>query len=365
MKDTLPNPPPFRRRVQPVAPSFLPLKGRGKSWETLVGRLALSFVIMASVAATAHAAEWRVQRVDTPARVTAIETVDGKPYVNAGGLRYTIVLAGKYARLAFVDAPPKPKLPEGALPDGKVVTGTRDIARVWLAEPTTRYDHGILGDKIEAGSLAIETRDGKRHTVRLKDDAVFEDLEPRLADLDGDGHDEIIVVKSYLKRGSSLAVIAERKGKYEIVAETPPIGQPHAWLNPAGIADFNGDGKLDIALVRMPHVLGILELWSWADKRLRKVAEIPDTANHIAGTRALGMSATADFDGDGIADLALPSLDRSRLRIVSFAPTAREIASVALPAKAVTNIALIATETGAPAIALGLADGSLVAVRRD
>ncbi len=102
---------------------------------------------------------------------------------------------------------PQPKLPDGALPDGRVAIGTRDIARAWLAEPTTRYDHGILGDKIEAGALVIETRDGKRQTVRLKDDAVFEDLEPRLADLDRDGHDEIVVVKSSLKRGSSLAVI--------------------------------------------------------------------------------------------------------------------------------------------------------------
>ena len=58
--------------------------------------------------------------------------------------------------------PPSPKPPEGALPDGRVATGTHDIARAWLAEPTTRYDHGILGDKIEAGSLTIETRDGKR-----------------------------------------------------------------------------------------------------------------------------------------------------------------------------------------------------------
>ena len=150
---------------------------------------------------------------------------------------------------------------------------------------------------------------------------MFEDLEPRLADLDGDGHDEIVVVKSYLKRGSSLAVIAVRNGKYEIVAETPPIGRPHAWLNPAGIADFNGDGKIDIALVRMPHAVGTLELWSWADRSLRKTAELPDVANHIAGTRALDMSATADFDGDGIADLALPSFDRNRLRIVAFTPT--------------------------------------------
>ena len=218
----------------------------------------------------------------------------------------------------------------------------RDIARAWLAEPTTRYDHGVLGDKIEAGALVIESRDGKTHTLRLKRDAVFEDLEPRLVDLDGDGHDEIVVVKSYLKRGSALAVVALRKGRYEIVAETPPLGAPHRWLNPAGIADFTGDGKTDIALVRQPHVVGELELWRYADGNLRKTAALPGTANHIIGTRALHMSAVADFDGDGIMDIALPSLDRRHLRIVSFAPQAREIASIALPAKAVTNLALIA-----------------------
>jgi hypothetical protein len=75
------------------------------------------------------------------------------------------------------------------------------------------------------------------------------------------------------------------------------------------------------------------------------------------------MSVAGDFDGDGIADLAVPSLDRTRLRIVSFAPRPREIASVKLPAKAVTNLGLLKGVT-APAVALGLADGSLVLVER-
>jgi hypothetical protein len=296
--------------------------------------------------------------------VSAIETADGQTQVNAGGLWYKIVLAGERVSLRFIDTPVKPPRPEGALPDGHIATGSRDIARAWLAEPTNRYDHGILGDNIEAGALVIEARDGKRHIVRLKDDAVFEDLKPRLADLDRDGHDEVIVVKSYIKRGSSLAVIGLRKGKYEIVAETPPLGQPHRWLDPAGIADFNGDGKTAIALVRQPHVIGSLELWNWNGGALRKVSELADIANHIAGTRVIDMAAVADFDGDGAADIAAPSLDRGRLRIVSFAPQPREIASVPLPAKAVTNLGLVAESAGPPAIALGLADGSLALIRR-
>ena len=321
--------------------------------------------LLAAISATSlHAAEWRLDLLGAPARVMAIETADGNVQVNAGGLWYRIVLTDGRTTLAFVETPLQPTRPEGALPDARIVSGTRNIARAWLAEPTDRYDHGVLGDKIEAGSLIIETRDGKQQAVKLRDDAVFEDLDPRLADLDGDGRDEIVVVKSYLKRGASLAIVAERRGKFEIVAETPPLGGAHRWLDPVGVADFTGDGKRDIALVRQPHVVGDLELWSWRDGSLRKFASMPDVSNHVAGTRAIGMSAVADFNGDGIADIAVPSRDRSRLRIVTFAPQPREVASIQLPAKAVTNIGLVDEKSGPPAIAVGLEDGSLALIRR-
>ena len=305
------------------------------------------------------AAEWHLQRVPTPARVVAIESVDGQARVNAGGLWYALERSGNTVKLKFLDAPNAPKPPDGALPDSKLAVGSHDIARAWLAEPTDRYDHGIFGDKLAAGSLVIETRDGKQHMVRLKNDAVFEDLAPRIADLDGDGHDEVVLVKSYLQRGSALAVIAERKGTYQIVAETPPLGAAQRWLNPAGIADFTGDGKRAIALVRQPHAVGALELWAWQDNKLKKVAELPDVTNHIAGTRAIDMSAAADFDGNNIADLALPSFDRSHLRILAFAPQPHEMASLALPAKALTDFALLAADKQPPLLALGLEDGTL------
>jgi hypothetical protein len=328
-------------------------------------RLVCLLVLTWSGANAAQAGDWRLQKIDMPARVMGIETVAGDVQVNSGGLWYRLTLKDGQPRVVFIDEPSKPEHPQDALPGGRVVTGSRDILRAWLADPTPRYDHGILGDKVEAGSLVIETRGGKRHVVKLKDDAVFEDLEPRLADLDGDGFDEVVVVKSSLTRGSSLAVIAEHKGKYEIVAETPPLGAPHRWLDPAGIADFNGDGQTDIALVRQPHVVGALELWSWHFGRLHKTAELPDAANHVAGTRAIDMSAVTDIDGDGIADLAIPSFDRSRLRLIGFVPDAHEIASLPLPAKAVTNFGLLKDASGRPAIALGLADGSLVLAQHD
>lgn len=327
------------------------------------GLLGCLAIFACGSAGAAQAAEWRLQKLDSPARVMAIETVGGDVHVNAGGLWYRLSLATGKPALTFIEDVPKPALPEGALPDSRVAIGTHDIARAWLAEPTPRYDHGVLGDPIEAGSLTVEPRDGKPQTVRLKGDAVFEDLEPRLADLDGDGDDEIVIVKSYLKRGSSLAVIAARKGRYQIVAETPPLGEPHRWLDPAGIADFNGDGKIDIALVRQPHVVGALELWTFTGGEMSKTGELGNAANHIAGTRAIDMSAVGDFDGDGIADLAVPSLDRSRLRLIGFTPEAHEIAGVALPAKAATDLGLVAAKSGPPALALGLDDGTLALIR--
>jgi hypothetical protein len=325
-------------------------------------RLVLAFVLVCACAA-ARAADWELQRISAPARVSDIETVNGQVRVKAGGLWYALKRDDGNVTLQFIDSPAQAKLPEGALPDGQVATGQHDIARAWLAEPTERYDHGILGDKIEAGALVIETRDGKQQTLRLRNDAVFEDLKPRIADLNGDGHDNIIVVKSYLKRGSALAVIGERKGRYEIIEETPPLGAPHRWLDPAGVADFTGDHKTDIAFVRQPHAVGQLEIWTWRDNQLRKTLELPDAANHIAGSRALDMVAVADFNGDNLADLAVPSLDRTRLRIISFSPHTQELASITLPAKAATNLGLLKGVV-APAVALGLADGSLVVVRR-
>jgi hypothetical protein len=220
----------------------------------------------------------------------------------------------------------------------------------------------VLGDAIEAGSLVVERRDRGRETLRLETGAVFEDLEPRIADL-GDGRDTILVVKSYLNSGAALAAIGERDGRYVILAETPPIGTPNRWLNPAGIADFDGDGTVDVAMVHMPHALGRLELWNWRDGRFEKSLELADTSNHAIGSRALRLSAVADFDGDGRPDLAIPSFDRRTLRLIAFSPKARDVARIALPARAATDFALLKDAFDRPAILLGLENGALVLAR--
>ena len=199
----------------------------------------------------------------------------------------------------------------GAIADLRVARGAGTIAEAWLADATTQYQHFVLGSPYEAASLMVRLRDGKLLRLTLPGDSVFEDRQPRLADLDGDAIDEIVLVRSYLRRGAALSVIALRGGALSIVAETPPTGSPNTWLNPAGIADFDGDGQHDIAFVQMPHVLGLLRVWTLRSGGLVEIAKMPDTSNHVIGSPNLGLSAVADFDGDGVADLAIPTRDRT------------------------------------------------------
>ncbi len=303
-------------------------------------------------------AEWRYHHVPTSHPVVAIERFSADSLIAIGPRWHRLSANSK--GLVPAQSPKRPVIPADALPDGRLTVGAETILRAWFAAPTSRYRHGVLGDAIEAGSLIVERRDGQRGAIVLESNAVFEDLIPRIISLNG--RERLLVVKSYLDRGSALAIIDP--DTFSILAETPPIGRPHAWLNPAGVADYDGDGTTDIAVVRQPHVLGRLELWSWRDKQLQKVTEVDDVSNHFIGSRALEMNWTADFDGDGHPDLAIPSLDRRTMRIIAFYPRVRDIARIPLPAKVVTNIGST-TIDGRIALLAGLENGQLIMIRND
>src|SRR5690606_28377321 len=117
-----------------------------------------------------------------------------------------------------------------------------EIRAASYAGPTTRYDHGVLGDAVEWGTLVLRTDRVTRRIV-LPPDRVFEDLTPRLADLDGDGAPEVITVETDLTLGARLAIY----GESGLIAATPFIGRPHRWLAPLGAADLDGDGRVEIA----------------------------------------------------------------------------------------------------------------------
>ena len=152
-----------------------------------------------------------------------------------------------------------------------------DAAR--YTDPTTRYAHGVLGDAIEHGTLELILSGGRRVSLTLPQSDVFEDTAPRLADLDGDGDAEVIVVQSNDRLGAKLAIYDETG----LVAATPNIGMRNRWLAPLGAADLDGDGMMEIAYIDRPHLAKTLHVWRFENDTLRPVASLPGYTNHRIG----------------------------------------------------------------------------------
>lgn len=258
-----------------------------------------------------------------------------------------------------------PKTLDG-LPDGRIAVNKHDgdIHSAWYEKPTSRYGHGILGDRIEAGALVVKRRDGETVSLTLPDNEVFEDLYPRLADLDGDGTTEVVTIRSSLSGGGSVTLYGLREGRLVERATTGFIGLANRWLNIAGIARFSGTGSREIAYVRTPHIGGTLFLYRFADGRLSRIASLHGFSNHQIGSRELQLSAVADLDGDGRMELALPSDDRATLRIVGLGKGGlSERASVKLPAR--IDKAIAVSGSGANTrFTVGLDDGRVYQVKR-
>jgi hypothetical protein len=352
-----------------MVPSFTLMADNMSDRIAVVLSLAL-FLFSAHPGVTeAQSAQWKIETIKLPSPASRLFlSMDGSPDINqiriktrsngwltlkqCGGKHCADILKGDYSQT---------KPPANALPDAEVTRGNRNIRTAWLAGPTRRYAHGVLGDAIEAERIVVADNQDKHHSLSLPKNSVFEDRFARLADLDGNGNDEIILVKSYLKKGAALAVLSLAPEGLKIAAETTPIGRPHRWLNPAGIADYDGDNRKEIAIVVTPHIGGRLEFWEYRGGSLHKKAHLNGFSNHVIGIRAQRMSASADFNGDGITDLAVPSHNRMAIRIVSLASgSARDIERINLPGGVVTEVVAIRLPGSIrPVLIMGLDTGQL------
>ena len=303
-------------------------------WQTGVAAMARWANLAAAIVAMCTGSQPLLAAVVDQWKPVAVANLDDMVdvVVSVAGDEVIVVGNGARYRLDF-DAQSKASLenrpPEsgdhaaGTIPHATVAVGNRNIRAAWLVAPTSRYRHGILGDAIEAGGLAVEGVDGRRVEFVLGKESVFEDLLPRLHDIDGDEDEEVVVVRSYLQAGAALSVFGLRDGKLVRIAETQPIGRPNRWLNPIGAADFYGDARVELAAVM-------------------------------------------DANGDGVMDVVLPAQDRSILKAVTVVGgTLAELQSINNASAISTSIVSVDLDrNGLKDIIYGLANGALTMIRR-
>lgn len=205
------------------------------------------------------------------------------------------------------------------IPSGEVARAEGSgITEAVLSCPTERYPHGVLGDKIEGGCLIVTDHNGTQHTRILPENLVFEDLTPRIADINNDGQNDVVVVLSSISEGASLAVYGLVEDKLSLIAGTPHIGKPYRWLAPAAIEDFNGDGKDEIAYVETPHIGGTLRMWGMREGELTQLGKFKGVSNHSIGSTRISTSKVLDHNKDGLPDLALPDDASDKILVFSL-----------------------------------------------
>ncbi|MFM2268580.1 MAG: hypothetical protein RL757_2021 [Bacteroidota bacterium] len=175
------------------------------------------------------------------------------------------------------------------LPENLVAKDDATQVTARYTHPTTRYAHGILGDQIEGGGLLVTVKN-KQYHYKLDEAFVFEDLQPRLADIDNDGVLEFITIQSSLTQGGSVAVYKIINDTLRPFLSSGYIGTPSRWLNIAAIDDLDNDGKIEIAWVQTPHIGGILKVARIENGRWNLLDEKSGVSNHRIGSKNLCLS---------------------------------------------------------------------------
>ena len=208
-----------------------------------------------------------------------------------------------------------------ALPDSRITLGSLDgsgrLQAVVLSDPTDRYPHGVLGDKLEASAVTVVTVAPNALTIRfryvVRAPAVFEDLIPIVAPIGEGRRPAVVVVKSAPRQGSSILVLGWREGGLEVLAEGPAFGQSHRWVHAIGAADVSGDGIPELVAVNTPHLAGVLVAYGRRAASLIPSAKALGYSSHAAGSRNQDQAAIADMSGNGRLEVILPRQSRDVL----------------------------------------------------
>lgn len=263
-----------------------------------------------------------------------------------------VVVDETFAVVDGVLAEPLPSVDgfDEPLPDG-IVALSDDFA-VALVQPTDRYPHGALGDRIEAAAVQVLGFAGDtRTTFGPEPPAVIEGISALVGDATGDGRPEILVTHSDADQGASLALWSPDG---ELLATSQGIGLGNRWRNQLAIAPVGPGGEIEIIDVRTPHIGGTVQYFRVEGDRLVLVASHSGFTSHRLGSRNLDLGIVADANGDGVLDVVVPTDRRETIGVLTrFAGASVDdgveiSAEVDLPGRMTTNIGVRPEPDGQP-----------------
>lgn len=195
------------------------------------------------------------------------------------------------------------------------------IVSARLTDPTDRYPHRVMGDIPEHTTLEVVFDDGSKHRLTYQPGAVFEDIAPRVVDLNGDGRPEVLTVESADDEGARFVIFGVGPdGRFGLRGAGPFIGQRFRWMGVMGAADLTGDGKMEIALVDRPHLAKVLRIYrveglESAQVTTTEIARFDGVTNHRIGDAFLtgGIRTCGERP-----DLVLASADWRSIMVLSF-----------------------------------------------
>ena len=124
---------------------------------------------------------------------------------------WRLVYIASNGDLVLVDGTDRQRLALDAMLDARILVDEEERLLMYNL-PTGRYGHGVLGDAIEAGGVALVATKGGLHTLAQIEFAaplVAEGIMPTWIDWDGDGRRDIVVTLSDDSSGARVAAFGE------------------------------------------------------------------------------------------------------------------------------------------------------------
>ena len=240
-----------------------------------------------------------------------------------------------------------------ALPDARILSD--EAGRLLLlSTPTEGYPHGVLGDTLEATTITlVDTNIDPYdiHEIQIDPNDVIEGIAPIWVDLDSDGGREIIVTQSNADIGARIVVYHEDGSLF---ASGEPIGQGFRWRHQLAVGQFIEGGSQEIAVIRTPHIGGILEIYAAEGDRLEIEAVLGGYSSHQIGSRNLDSALAADLNGDGRIEIIAPDQSQTALAgIQTMDDGLKVVWEAPIGGKLSTNLAAVPWSDGRLALGVG------------